>query len=133
MSGSPANDHDVLAVLEEVSVNRARSARLEQTLRTAEVVDGASDGCVALGCAVRAADDAGRVTEFVLVGRRGHDAARHHLAGFTGRQGTTGARPGDAVRVALPDGRRRTLRILDVMPVDAAAQVPAPESDAEAA
>jgi transcription elongation factor GreA len=123
-SGSPADDDDVLAVLEDVSVDRARIAHLEETIRTAAVVDAAFDGCAALGCVVRAADDVSQVTEFVLVGRRGRDAARHEVspASPVGRA-LLGARPGDAVRVELPDGRHRTLRILEVIPADLAGQV----------
>ena len=133
-SGSPADDDDVLAVLEEVSVDRARIARLEEFVRTAAVVDAVFDGCAALGCAVRAVDDSSQITEFVLVGRRGHDAARHEVspASPVGRA-LLGARPGDAVRVELPDGRHRMLRVLEVTPAGVAAQIPAPERDAEAA
>jgi transcription elongation factor GreA len=103
-SGSPADDDDVLAVLEEVSVDRARIARLEELVRTAAVVDAAFDGCAALACAVRAVDDSSQITEFVLVGRRGHDAARHEVspASPVGRA-LSGARPGDSVRVDLPE------------------------------
>jgi transcription elongation factor GreA len=122
-SGSTADD-DVLAVLEDVSVDRAPIAHLEETIRTAAVVDAAFDGCAALGCVVRAADDVSQVTEFVLVGRRGRDAARHEVspASPVGKA-LLGARPGDAVRVELPDGRHRTLRILEVIPADVAEQV----------
>jgi hypothetical protein len=44
-----------------------------------------------------------------------------------------GARPGQLVRVELPDGRNRTLRILDVTPGGLGAQLAALEGDAEAA
>ena len=133
-SGSPADDDDVLAVLEEVSVDRARIARLEELVRTAEVVDAAFDGCAALGCAVRVIDDSGGVTEFVLVGRRGHDAARHEVSPASPvGSALFGARPGDAVQVQLPDGRHRRLRVVEVLPAGVAAQIPAPERDAEAA
>jgi transcription elongation factor GreA len=123
-----------LAVLEEVSVDRARIARLEELVRTAEVVDAAFDGCAALGCAVRVSEDSGGVTEFVLVGRRGDDAARHEVSPASPvGSALFGARPGDAVRVQLRDGRHRTLRVLEVLPAGIAAQMPAPERDAEAA
>jgi transcription elongation factor GreA len=122
-----------LAVIEEVSVDRARIARLEELVRTAEVVDAAFDGRAALGCAVRVMDDSSGVTEFVLVGRRGHDAARHEVSPASPvGSALFGARPGDAVQVQLPDGRHRTLRVVEVLPAGVAAQIPAPERDAEA-
>ena len=131
-SGSPADDDDVLAVLEEVSVDRARIARLEDLVRIAEVVDAAFDGRAALGCAVRVVDDSSEVTEFVLVGRRGDDAARHEVSPASPvGSALFGARPGESVRVQLPDGRHRILRVLEVLPAGIAA--PAPERDAEAA
>jgi transcription elongation factor GreA len=133
-SGSPADDDDVLAVLEEVSVHRPRIARLEELVRTVAVVDAEFDGRGALGCAVRAVDNSGQVTEFVLVGRRSHDAARHEVspASPVGKA-LLGARPGDAVRVQLPDGRHRRLRVVEVMPAAVCGRVPAPVRNAEAA
>jgi hypothetical protein len=44
-----------------------------------------------------------------------------------------GARPGQLVRVELPDGRNRTLRIVDVTPSGLGAQMAALERDAQAA
>jgi transcription elongation factor GreA len=133
-SGSPADDDDVLAVLQEVCVDRARIASLEELVRTAALVDAVFDGCAALGCAVRAVDDSSQITEFVLVGRRGHDATRLEVSpGSPVGRALLGARPGDAVRVELPDGRHRMLRVLEVTPAGVAAQAPALESDAEAA
>jgi transcription elongation factor GreA len=60
--GSPADNDDVFAVLEEVSVDRARIARLEELVSTAAIVDAAIDGRVGLGCTVRVADEAGKPT-----------------------------------------------------------------------
>jgi transcription elongation factor GreA len=99
----------------------------------AAVVDSAFDGCAALGCTVRAVDDSGRVTDFLLVVRRSRGAARHEVspASPVGKA-LLGARPGDDVRVQLPDGRHRALRVLKVTPAHVTTQVPAPESDAEA-
>ena len=132
-SGSPADDDDVLAVLEEVSLERARIARLEELMRTAAVVDAAFDGCAALGCTVRVADEADQVVEFVLVGMRSHDAPRNEVtrASPVGNA-LFGARPGDPVRVQLPGGRSRVLRVLEVMPTGAATQGPARAREAEA-
>jgi transcription elongation GreA/GreB family factor len=69
-SGSTGDNEDVLAVHEEVSVNAARIARLEELLRSVPIVDREFDGCVSLGCTVRVAVDGGRTAEYVLIGRR---------------------------------------------------------------
>jgi transcription elongation factor GreA len=132
--GSPGDNEDVLAVHEEVSVKAARIARLEELLRSAPIVDRAFDGCVSLGCTVRVAGDDGRDAEYVLVGRRREHSARHEvsLRSPVG-QALLGARPGQLVRVELPDGRDRSLRILDVTPSSIGAQTAALEGDAEAA
>ena len=119
---------------EEVSVNAARIARLEELLRSAPIVDREFDGCVSLGCTVRVADDGGRIAEYVLVGRRSEHSARHEVSsGSPVGQALLGARPGQLVRVELPDGRDRSLRILDVTPSSIGAQTAALEGDAEAA
>jgi len=80
-------------------------AWLEQLLRSAPIVEHEFDGCVSLGCAVRVAGDSGHVAEYVLVGRRREDSARHELSsgspagralrgvsscGWSSRMGVTG-------------------------------------------
>ena len=131
--GSPGDNEDVLAVHEEVSVSVARIARLEKLLRSAPIVDREFDGCVSLGCTVRVAGDGGRIAEYVLIGRRGEASARHEVSWESpvGRA-LLGARPGQLVRVELPDGRDRSLRILHVTP-GIGARMAALEGDAEAA
>ena len=132
-SGSPGDNEDVLAVHEEVSVNAARIARLEELLRSAPIVDREFDGCVSLGCTVRVAVDGGRTAEYVLIGRRSERSARHEVSsGSPVGRALLGARPGQVVRVALPDRRDRELRILEVTP-SIGAQIAALEGDAEAA
>jgi len=115
--GSPGDNEDVLAVHEEVSVSAARIVRLEKLLRSAPIVDPEFDGCVSLGCTVRVAGDRGRTTDYVLIGRRAEDSARHEVSWESpvGRA-LLGARPGQLVHVELPHGRDRSLRILDVTP-----------------
>ena len=133
-SGSPGDNEDVLAVHEEVSVNAARIARLEELLRSAPIVDREFDGCVSVGCTVRVAGAGGRTAEYVLIGRRSEDSARHEVSsGSPVGRALLGARPGQLVRVELPDGRDRSLRILDITPSGIDAQMPALEGDAEAA
>jgi transcription elongation factor GreA len=113
--GSTEND-DLLAALEEATVDNARLARLEELVQFASIVEGAAgDGGAGLGSTVRVADDAGRTHEYELIGRRRQHSARHEItmASPVG-QALRGARPGDVVHVALPSGRNRTLRVLDV-------------------
>jgi transcription elongation factor GreA len=133
-SGSPGDNEDVLAVHQEVSVNAARIARLEELLRSAPIVDREFDGCVSLGCTVRVAGDGGRTAEYVLTGRRSENSVRHEVSpGSPVGRALLGARPGQVVRVELPDGRDRALRILDVTPNSLGAQMTALDGDAAAA
>jgi transcription elongation factor GreA len=113
--GATEND-ELLEVLEESAVAHARIAQLEELVRVATVVEGyARDGGAGLGSTVRVADDGGRTTDYELIGRRSHDSERHEvtLASPVGKS-LWGARPGDVVVVALPTGRNRTLRVIDV-------------------
>lgn len=113
--GSSEND-DLLAVLEDASVDNARIAQLEELVQFASIVEGASgDGGAGLGSSVRVADGDGRISEYELIGRRRQQSARHEItmASPVG-QALQGARPGDVVHVVLPNSRRRTLRVLDV-------------------
>ena len=114
--GSTEND-DLWAVAEDAVVHEARIAQLEETLRLASVVDGAgaNDGA-GLGSTVRVSDDAGRESEYLLVGRRGEHSGRHEvtMASPVGKA-LWGVRPGESVHVVLPNGRSRTFQILDVI------------------
>jgi transcription elongation factor GreA len=115
--GSPGDNEDVLAVHEEASVLEARIGRLEELLRSAPVVDREFDGCASLGCTVRVAGAGGRVAEYVLVGRRSETSSpREVSSGSPVGQALLGARAGQVVRVELPDGRVRDLRIVAVTP-----------------
>jgi transcription elongation factor GreA len=133
-SGSPGDNEDVLAVHAEVSVNAARIVRLQDLLRSAQIVEREFDGCVSLGCTVRVADDDGRTAEYTLIGRRGEESGRREVSpGSPVGKALLGARPGQLVRVAPPGRRARALRILDVSPSGLGAQMPARKGDAEAA
>jgi transcription elongation factor GreA len=115
-SGSTEND-DLLAVAEDAVVDRARIAQLEELVRSAVVVDGPRDDDGAgLGSTVRVSDDAGRTSEYLLVGRRGEDSERHEItmASPVGRA-LWDARRGNVVDVVLPSGRSRRLRVLEVI------------------
>jgi transcription elongation factor GreA len=114
--GATEND-DLLAVAEDAAFDRARIAQLEELVRLAAVIDGpvAGDGA-GLGSTVRVADDAGRESEYVLIGRREDDSGRYEvtMASPVGKA-LWGSHPGDEVSVVLPTGRSRTLRVLAVV------------------
>jgi transcription elongation factor GreA len=132
--GSPGDNEDVLAVHEEASVLEARIGRLEALLRSAPVVDREFDGCASLGCTVRVAGAGGRVAEYVLVARRRETASpREVSSGSPVGQALLGARAGHVVRVELPDGRVRDLRIVVVTPPAGLGEPAASTVGAEAA
>jgi transcription elongation factor GreA len=115
--GSSGDDDDRLAVFEDAAVDGARIAQLEQLARCASVVavGDDADGAAGLGSTVRVADEAGETMEFALVGRRAADSNPRDgsLASPVGKA-LVGVRAGDVARVALPSGRVRLLRVLDV-------------------
>jgi transcription elongation factor GreA len=116
--GSPGDDDEWLAVLEDAAVDQVRIAQLERLVATANVVEEAPSGEGAgLGSFVWVQDDAGRAAQYELVGRRAshHDDNAISLASPVGKA-LVGSRPGDVVQVALPNGRERSLTVLDVMP-----------------
>jgi transcription elongation factor GreA len=115
--GSPGDDEDHLAVLEDAAFAQMRIAQLERLLASATVVDDtvADDGVVGLGSLVRVRDESGRESEYEIVGRRSSDARRTQVtpASPVG-EALMGARSGARVRVVLPSERRRTLTVLAV-------------------
>jgi transcription elongation factor GreA len=115
--GGASEHDDLLAVAEDAAVDQARIAQLEGLVRLAAVVDGPSaDDGAGLGSTVRVSDDAGREREYALIGRRGEQSGRHEvtMASPVGKA-LWRARRGDVVDVALPNGRSRTYRVLDVV------------------
>ena len=115
--GSPGEHGDVLNVLEEVSLDGSRIAQLEDLARDAPIVDLVDDGVASVGCTVRVTDVTGGVAEYRLVGRRSDDAGRYDISPAS-PMGTAliGTAAGDDVRVVLPNGRARELRVLAVLP-----------------
>jgi transcription elongation factor GreA len=118
--GSPGEDGDLLSVLEEVSLDESRIAQLEDLLRLNPIVEVADDGIAAVGCTVRVSDDRGGVQEYRLVGRRGDHADRFDVSpGSPVGTALLGAAQGDTVRVTLPSGRVRELRVVEIGPTPA--------------
>ena len=115
--GSAGDDDDRMAVLEDTAIDRLRLAQLERFVASATVVDDAvaGPGAAGLGSRVRVRDDAGRIAEYELVGRRtaAGDPTQVTPASPVG-EALLGARTGDTVRLTLPNGRQRTLTVLGV-------------------
>jgi transcription elongation factor GreA len=133
--GSSNENDDLLAALEDAAVDDARLAHLEELVQVASIVDGAAgNGGAGLGSIVRVADDAGRTSQYELIGRRRQQSTRHEItmASPVG-QALRGARPGDVVHVALPNGRDRTLRVLNVVHSALATQCTTPDEANRAA
>ena len=115
--GSPGDDDDILSVLEDIAVEEARIAQLQAVLSSASIVDGSAafDGRARLGSTVRVAEQGGRTTEYLLVGRRHDGSGSHHVSSASPvGMALLGARPGDVVDITLPNGRRRSLEVLAV-------------------
>ena len=115
--GSPGDADDRLAAFKDAAVDKARIAQLEQLARCASVVavSDDADGAAGLGSTIRVADEAGETMEFALVGRRAADSPPREvsLASPVGKA-LVGVHAGDFAQVALPSGRVRLLRVLDV-------------------
>lgn len=116
--GTTSDDDDLLAVLEETAVPRARIALLEDLVRYATVLDdeaAAFDGAAGLGSTIEVADEDGRTTEYRLIGRRTSDSPAHEVSlGSPVGKALAGARTGDVVHVTLPNGRDRSLTVLGI-------------------
>jgi transcription elongation factor GreA len=114
--GTTSDDDDRLAVLEEAAIDRARIAQLEDLVRSATVLDDAEfDGAAGLGSTVEVADEAGRTTKYRLIGRRTSDSPADEVSlGSPVGKALVAARTGDVVKVELPNGRERSLTVLDV-------------------
>lgn len=116
--GAGSDSDEFLAALEDSAIDLARIAQLEDLVRTARIADDDDlplDGRAGLGSAVRLLADGQRTVDYVLVGRCGPDSGPAEVSlGSPVGKALLGAAAGDVVRVDLPNGRRRTLQVLDV-------------------
>src|SRR3954468_1138729 len=104
--GSPGDDDDHLAVLEDAAFAQMRIAQLERLVASATVVEAAVDGVVGLGSGVRVWDESGREREYEIAGRRlGHAKRTQITPASPVGEALLGARTGAHVRVVLPSGR----------------------------
>lgn len=140
-NGTTSDNDDVLAVLEETAVDRARIAQLEDLVRYATVLedeDTRFDGTAGLGSTVEVADDEGRTKQYLLIGRRTSTSAPDEAVSLGSPVGKAlvGARTGDVVQVKLPTGRDLTLTVLAVTtnrpPTPTATESSSPTSGHEA-
>ena len=116
--GVTSDNDELLAVLEESAVDRARIARLEELVRSAVIVDDdavPADGRAGVGSTVSVQEDTGGIADYRLVGRCTPDSKRREvsLASPVGKA-LAGARVGDVVPVSLPSGRHRNLTVIAV-------------------
>jgi transcription elongation factor GreA len=115
--GSASDPDDRMAVVEDTAIDRLRLAQLERFVASATVVDdpAAGPGAAGLGSRVRVQDDAGRIAEYELVGRRttAGDPTQITPASPVGKA-LLGAQTGDTVGLTLPNGRKRALTVLGV-------------------
>jgi transcription elongation factor GreA len=115
--GTAVDDDDHLSALEDSVVQRGKIAALERLIASAVVIDVADGvaGAAGLGSLVQVRDQAGKETEYEIVGRRADDATRTQVTpGSPVGEALLGAREGDEVRVTLPNGRQRVLTVLAV-------------------
>jgi transcription elongation factor GreA len=115
--GVAGDNDDRLAVLEDAAVDEVKIAQLERLIASVTVIDGAGagDGAAGLGSVVSVEAPGGRVAEYEIVGVRSEHAGRTQVTPASPiGQALLGARPGDTVSFTLPNGRERSLKVLDV-------------------
>lgn len=102
------------AGVEEVLIEQV-AAFIELVSKVEDVV--VVDGGAGIGSIVKVQDRRGQTTEYELVGRSLAEPPREQvLLGSPTSKALLGARPGDYVRVTLPNGRQRRVRVINVTP-----------------
>ena len=117
-----ADGADLLAALVTTGVDEQRIAQVAALVELASIVDDAAvvSNAAGLGSIVKVEDRAGQMTEYELVGLTDQKPPpeRVALASATGKA-LLGARPGDVLRIELPNGRQRRVRVTNVTRVPA--------------
>jgi transcription elongation GreA/GreB family factor len=105
------DDFDAL-VRELDALRHEHRSELARRLREARTFGGSTENDDLLAVA----EDAGRESRYLLIGRRGEQSGRFEvtMASPVGKV-LRGSHAGDVVTVALPNRRSRTLRVLDVV------------------
>ncbi len=115
--GDGSNNDEYHAVREEQMVLQARMASLEQTIRRAKVLDpdSAGQGAAAIGSMVSIEDLASGTTSRYQLTSAHHSLGSNFISAASPiGQALIGTMPGAIVTVDLPNGRSRSLRLLDV-------------------
>jgi transcription elongation factor GreA len=115
--GDTANNDEHLAIREEEAVPAARIVQLEGILMRAIEVDDAGDpGSVTIGSVVAAVDvETGKTLEYVVGSAHGVLSRGTVSALSPIGRALLGRRVGDRVSVHLPRGRRRELKLREVL------------------
>jgi transcription elongation GreA/GreB family factor len=127
---------DLLSALERSEVGAAQIAQVAALIELASALeDGLTlTGGAGLGSIVTVSDRAGRTSEYELIERPDPADARQKVTlGSPVGKALLGVRPGDYVRVALPNGRQRRVRVIEVAPGTVAPSHAAIEGSAAAA
>ena len=110
---------ELLTTLRTAGVEEARVEQVAAFIELASMVEDvvAVNGGAGIGSIVNVQDRGGRSTEYELVGRSLPEPRRSQvMLGSPTGKALLGARPGDVVRVTLPNGRSRRVRVINVTP-----------------
>jgi transcription elongation factor GreA len=114
--GDPSANDELMALREEEAITVARMARVEEILSRAEVIDeAAADDIISIGSAVTVLDHgSGRTETYIVDGA--HGSMDPNVISALAPMGVAliGRERGQVAEVLLPNGRVRTLTILDV-------------------
>jgi transcription elongation GreA/GreB family factor len=111
---------ELLRTLREAGVEEGLIEQVAATLELAPAVEDRVDGGAGIGSIVTVQDRRGGTTEYELVARSAPEPRRQQSAlGSPTSTALLGARPGDYVRVTLPNGRQRRVRVTGVTPAPA--------------
>jgi transcription elongation GreA/GreB family factor len=115
----PPNGAELLTALRMAEVEETRVDQVAALVELASMVEDvvAVNGGAGIGSIVKVHDRGGRTTEYELVGRSLPESQRQQaMLGSPTGKALLGARPGDVVRVTLPNGRSRRVRVISVRP-----------------
>ena len=101
----------------EQAMLEARIATLEDKLRSASVIDASEldNNVVRVGSVVNVKDDAGKTLKYTIVGSTEADPSQNRLSNESPvGKALLGRKNGDAVKVQLPNGKTRELKITKI-------------------
>jgi transcription elongation factor GreA len=101
----------------EQAMLEARIATLEDKLRSASVIDASEldNNVVRVGSVVNVKDDAGKSLKYTIVGSTEADPSQNRLSNESPvGKALLGRKNGDSVKVQLPNGKTRELKITKI-------------------